>query len=382
MDNPKSSTTISASNWRVFVSTGHEGNKVRSIVIDKARGIKALYDIEDKKFIQFLHKKGRGWTEDQAVEWTKSFISEIKNITHVSVDQIPEFLHVIVEKKSDGEVVKFNPHSPSFILGGEEVVTLKNWPLYIDGVVQVADDHEYEEVSLEKAETFEKGKYHRARILDPEKFQKDTFRIIPLAEEMGLFGIVGRLKDKDSTTLQAYLFSVDKFTIEQAHKWLEDHEIKPIEFIEGTMPEDKGGAGSGNFGHGGRPGEIGGSAESGQAQIAGSQIAQTQGASVSFRGNSPKTGFMVSPYKDREKVLSWSKKDKADLVSKLKEYRDANKDKLTQAGHFLGAWVNDKGKLVLDVAQNVKDQTEAEKIGRTAKQDAIWDVVNMKEIKL
>jgi len=69
---------------------------------------------------------------------------------------------------------------------------------------------------------------HAARMKDPSLFQKDSFRRKNITS--GIDIIIGRLKGQDTTTTQAYRFDKDKYTAEQARKWLKDHNIKPILF--------------------------------------------------------------------------------------------------------------------------------------------------------
>ena len=69
---------------------------------------------------------------------------------------------------------------------------------------------------------------HAARIKDPSLFQKDSFRRKNIAPGINI--IIGKLKGQDTTTTQAYRFNKNKFTAEQARKWLDEHNIKPILF--------------------------------------------------------------------------------------------------------------------------------------------------------
>lgn len=69
---------------------------------------------------------------------------------------------------------------------------------------------------------------HAARIIEPSKFEQDSFRRKNIAE--GIDIILGKLKGEDTMTVQAYRFNADKFTPEEAKKWLKDHDIKYISF--------------------------------------------------------------------------------------------------------------------------------------------------------
>ena len=69
---------------------------------------------------------------------------------------------------------------------------------------------------------------HAARVVSPEKFEKDSFRRINIAP--GIDIIVGHLKGETTMTAQTYRFDAKKYTPEQAKEWLKKHDIKPIEF--------------------------------------------------------------------------------------------------------------------------------------------------------
>lgn len=69
---------------------------------------------------------------------------------------------------------------------------------------------------------------HAARIRDPGDFDPKSFRSKDL--KGGVRIIVAKLKGEDSMTVQAYRFSVDQFTVEQAKQWLKDYKITYILF--------------------------------------------------------------------------------------------------------------------------------------------------------
>jgi len=73
---------------------------------------------------------------------------------------------------------------------------------------------------------------HAARLVDPEKFDPDSFRRVNDKFGDGIHAIFGKLKGEDSMTLQAVRFDADKFTAEEAKKWLKGHDYDPIEFEE------------------------------------------------------------------------------------------------------------------------------------------------------
>jgi ATP-dependent Clp endopeptidase proteolytic subunit ClpP len=69
---------------------------------------------------------------------------------------------------------------------------------------------------------------HSARIIDPGKFEKDSFRRKNITS--GIDIIMGHLKGESTMTTQSYRFDKDKFTVTEAKKWLKDHDIKYILF--------------------------------------------------------------------------------------------------------------------------------------------------------
>jgi len=73
---------------------------------------------------------------------------------------------------------------------------------------------------------------HAARLIDPDKFDADSFRRENDKFGAGIHAIFGRLKGEDSMTLQAVRFDADKFSPDEARKWLEEHGYHPIVFEE------------------------------------------------------------------------------------------------------------------------------------------------------
>lgn len=77
---------------------------------------------------------------------------------------------------------------------------------------------------------------HAARIIQPEKFIRESFRRKNIAP--GIDIIIGRLRGETETTTQAYRFKSSKFTVQQAKAWLREHNKKVILFEPAS--EDKG----------------------------------------------------------------------------------------------------------------------------------------------
>lgn len=72
--------------------------------------------------------------------------------------------------------------------------------------------------------------FHAARMIEPTKFDEDSFRTKILDKTTGLAAIMGKLKGESSMTIQAYRFPKGKYTPEEAKKWLKDHDLKPAAF--------------------------------------------------------------------------------------------------------------------------------------------------------
>jgi len=63
---------------------------------------------------------------------------------------------------------------------------------------------------------------YRYRVRDPGKFQEGSFRTISMGDS-GVKGVVGRLEGQTTMTLQSLIFPKDKFTAQQARKWVSEH---------------------------------------------------------------------------------------------------------------------------------------------------------------
>jgi len=90
---------------------------------------------------------------------------------------------------------------------------------------------------IEEAES----KYIRVRQIDPDKFEEDSFRIIWLSKSGGIKAVIGRLKGEKTTTIQSYLFDKEKWTEEEAKKWVEKHHENisaSLEFILANLEND------------------------------------------------------------------------------------------------------------------------------------------------
>lgn len=186
----------------------------------------------------------------------------------------------------------------------------------------------------------------------------------------------------------------------EAHVW-------DLGWKERHEREFKGGAGSGNFGHEGRPGMIGGSASSGMMAAAilsedtDSSEVESLVSDLWAKGgftysptehHSPETGFVVSLPREEGMERPYSsaefKKNALQLLTNhLKETRDGIASGRFSKQAHAGAWVDSStDRVVLDVSEVFDDEEAATNVGRERQQDAIYDigkgvVIDLRETK-
>jgi len=94
---------------RIPVASLEQGHKVRTIIISRPQGIKALYDVTAKKIITYLFDKAKGWTLASAKEWVKEHRKKsVKEYKEICVDQEVDFIKLAVEY-DDGSSESFEP---------------------------------------------------------------------------------------------------------------------------------------------------------------------------------------------------------------------------------------------------------------------------------
>lgn len=150
-----------------------------------------------------------------------------------------------------------------------------------------------------------------------------------------------------------------------------------LAMMNGVFTAD-GGKGSGNFGHAGRPGKVGGSAASGALKGIVSATFKNEGATVHAEsGYKPTDGYMIgagaaSKWIDaREDTPA----NRSKLAKALKEYAAKNKDLLSSETNFLGTWWDkENGQISLDVSIRETDRAKAIKLGQDRNERAIFDL--------
>jgi hypothetical protein len=101
------------------------------------------------------------------------------------------------------------------------------------------------------------------------------------------------------------------------------------------------------------------------------------GVTISLHGDIPTKGWVVATSKETEKRLPLKKAHTKDLETYIK----ANADALKEDRRYFGAWV-EKGDLFMDIPVVVKDQKEAEEIGRKADQIGIFNLETFETVRL
>ena len=154
---------------------------------------------------------------------------------------------------------------------------------------------------------------------------------------------------------------------------------RKIETLERLL---NGGPGSGNFGHAGRPGRVGGSssADSAVRELAkgiSDRTRKTGGFTVNARGEflelGKAKGYAVGGQSNEASCSIEDWNDSRKRSKFLKNYIKQNVTKLLPStGNYLGGWV-DNGKVYLDVSRVVKSEKEATIHAMKTDQDAITD---------
>jgi hypothetical protein len=85
---------------RIPVAQRVAGHRIRTIVVSRDQGIKALYDLDAKKIITYIFDKNKGWTMAKAKEWVRNH-KTIKECKEVHVDQETDFIRLSVIYEDD-----------------------------------------------------------------------------------------------------------------------------------------------------------------------------------------------------------------------------------------------------------------------------------------
>lgn len=222
-----------------------------------------------------------------------------------------------------------------------------------------------------------------------------TFKFVPMTQSIPALKAAARRKvpqARKSSAPKRIVIDLQKIDEGKPH-WLTglDGGIARSQ-REGQVPlsvpkkRTLGGPGSGNFGHAGRPGEVGGSAPSsgGVSPVPSNVLEAIHLPDGGFTynpvtGEQPTTGFALSVHPERAAVMN---DQQADVIA-LAEFAVKNWDLLSQDGNFIGGWHDpDDGKVYLDVSTVVKTAEEAERLGRDANQIAYFDLVKGQSIKI
>lgn len=76
-------------------------------------------------------------------------------------------------------------------------------------------------------------RYIRIRVKNPESFIEGSFVTIELSKEKGISAIMGKLRDDPDgrMKIQTYLFDKEKWTVDKARRWVEEHKAAPCRAV-------------------------------------------------------------------------------------------------------------------------------------------------------
>jgi len=102
------------------------------------------------------------------------------------------------------------------------------------------------------------------------------------------------------------------------------------------------------------------------------------GATISTGSKVPSTGFVYSPFRDKE----WHKPIARVNVNDISSYMEEHADALAKEDHFLGTWYDsDTGEVFIDVVVVEPDRTKALDDALKAEQIAVWDIENSEVVE-
>ncbi len=91
------------------------------------------------------------------------------------------------------------------------------------------------------------------------------------------------------------------------------------------------------------------------------------GFTVSYHGDVPKTGYMVSPYKDAETIIPAAQMSR----EHVRDFIKAQKSRLAKPDHYIGGW-REGDNVYLDVSVNAPTKAAAKKLATDNGQLAVY----------
>lgn len=70
--------------------------------------------------------------------------------------------------------------------------------------------------------------YIRIRIFDPEECQRNSFRTITLDADKGIQAVICKREEEETTSIQSVLFDKNKWTVDEAQRWVEEHDLSSL----------------------------------------------------------------------------------------------------------------------------------------------------------
>lgn len=80
----------------------------------------------------------------------------------------------------------------------------------------------------------------RIRVRDPGDFEDDSFRTINIGDsDSGIQAVVGKLDGETTMTIQSYIFSKDKFTVDKAQAWVDEHKKDGVPDLDEKQDDEE-----------------------------------------------------------------------------------------------------------------------------------------------
>jgi len=105
---------------RIPIAEREIGHKMRTVVISRDQGLKALYDTQEKRISTYVFEKAKGWDLNKSKEWVATR-KVIKECSEVNVDQEKEFVRLMVTFEDETTKAYEPSYGDAFILTKEMI---------------------------------------------------------------------------------------------------------------------------------------------------------------------------------------------------------------------------------------------------------------------
>jgi HK97 family phage prohead protease len=171
----------------------------------------------------------RGFLKDYKGQMPRRVYTEVE-LLEISCVSIPACPDALVELVKSGKIqTKALIDIVNEKISNEDFI--ENMLDIIEPKIEVTEPEGEVEVEL-KPETTEN--YHHIPVRSADQFIDGSFRTIDISKSKGIKAIIGKLKSdpKGSTHVQKYLFDINKWTMEEAKRWVKEHSKGMEEHID------------------------------------------------------------------------------------------------------------------------------------------------------